>query len=45
MRIVSASSNDDFSAQNGPRDLKMESLEPSGNKDSEYVVKIVLACL
>jgi hypothetical protein len=36
MRIVSASSNDDFSAQNRPRDLKMVSLEPSGNKDSEY---------
>ncbi len=45
MQIFSSSSDDDFSAQNRPRDLKMVSLEPSGNKDSEYVDKIVLACL
>ncbi len=31
--------------QDRPRDLKLVSLEPSGNEDSEYVFKIVPACL
>jgi hypothetical protein len=41
----SLSSNDDSSAQNRPRELKVMSLEPSGNEDSEYALKVVLACL
>jgi hypothetical protein len=44
-RIVSAASNNDSSAQNRPRELKLMSLEPSGNEDYQYVFKIVLACL
>jgi hypothetical protein len=35
--------NDDWSAQDRPRQLV--SIEPPGNEDSEYVFKIVLACL
>jgi hypothetical protein len=42
-QIVLASSNDDPSAPNRPEDLKLVSLEPSGNEDFEYVLKIVLA--
>jgi hypothetical protein len=37
--------NDDCSASDRPRDLKMVSLEPSGNEDSEYVFSTFLACL
>jgi hypothetical protein len=44
-RIVLATSNDDSSAQNRPRDLKVVPLEPSRNEDAEYVFQIVIACL
>jgi hypothetical protein len=44
-QIVSATSNGDCSAQDRPRELKLVSLEPPGNFDSEFVFKISLACL
>ncbi len=34
-----------MSAQDRPSELKLVSLEPSDNEDSEYVIKIVLPCL
>jgi hypothetical protein len=34
------SSTDNCSAQNRSRELKLVSLEPPGNEDSEYVLKI-----
>jgi hypothetical protein len=43
--IVSASLNDDWSAQNRPWVLKLVSLKPSGNKGSKYVFNIFLADL
>ncbi len=44
-QIVSASSNGDCSAQDRSRELKLVSLEPPENFDSEYVFKIIPACL
>jgi hypothetical protein len=40
--IVSTFSNDDFSAQNSPRDMKLVLLELPVNEDSEYAFKIFL---
>jgi hypothetical protein len=37
--------NNDCSAQDRLRDLKLVSLELSGNEDSEYAFKTFLACL
>jgi hypothetical protein len=39
------SSNSDCSAQIRSRELKLVSLKPPENEDSEYFVKIVLTCL
>jgi hypothetical protein len=36
---------EDFSAQDRSAELKLIQLEPSGNKDFEYVRKFLLACL
>ncbi len=43
--IVFFTLNDDCSTQDRPRDLTLVSLEPSGNRDSEYVFKIFIARL
>ncbi len=37
--------NDDFSAQDKPRELKLVSLELPGNEDFEDVFKVYLTCL
>ncbi len=37
--------NDDLSAQDCCRELKLVSVEPPWNKNSEYVLKIALQCL
>jgi hypothetical protein len=37
--------NGDFSAQEKTKGLKALSLEPPQNEDSEYVFKIVIACI
>jgi hypothetical protein len=42
--IVFSTLNNDYSAQDRPRVLKLVSLDPSGKKDSEHVFKIFLTC-
>jgi hypothetical protein len=43
-QIVFAPSNDDCSAQNWPRELKLVLVEQPGNEDTKYVFIIFLAC-
>jgi hypothetical protein len=44
-QIAFTSSNSDCSAQVRSRELKLVSLKPPENEDSEHFVKIVLTCL
>jgi hypothetical protein len=43
--IICSILNNDCLAQDRPGELKLLSLEPSGNEDSENVFTIFLACL